>query len=141
METPDYIVELCTFIRNGGRSDASGYHEHYIDSVAFWRNACKKSQDVEHQLRVRVLHLEQRLEAVTGTTDQTTQETPPTQSKRKKGRPTAADTSGGRVGKKAKPVGTASASGANISLPFLIGHEVEFTGDTNGTQLPQSKSL
>ena len=129
MDSPDYILNLREFIQEGRRPDVA---EQYLDSVSFWQNAYEKSQDVEQQLRVRILDLEQRLELSGGVGAPVTQSTAASQQKRKRGRPIGTKESGAKATKKRKTASTAGTSTNSNVQPFLLEYDVDLSEDADG---------
>ena len=126
MESPAFIVALRGFIRKGRRADVHGNDEQFLDSVAFWRNAYEKSQEVEQQLRARIQGLEQRLETISGTSGQTTLSTDTSQRKRKRKNPTVETRSGGRATKMAKTTKATAVSQSNGVNSVLANQDLDF---------------
>ena len=121
IESSAFVVTLRDFIRSGRRADVHENDEQFLDSIAFWRNAYEKSQEVEQHLRAKILVLEQRLERISGTSDQTTQSTRASQQKRKRVNSATKTGSGGRATKKVKSTEATAVSQSNAVQPILIG--------------------
>ena len=85
METSAHIEHIRTFIRDGQRPENSEDGRTYFDGVAYWRAKYKKSQEIENELRARVLELEVMLEARTDASGRTTQRAVVSTSQKKRG--------------------------------------------------------
>ncbi|KAL8795083.1 MAG: hypothetical protein Q9195_002380 [Heterodermia aff. obscurata] len=117
-----FIVTLRDFIQKGRRADVHENDEQFLDSIAFWRNAYEKSQDVEQQLRAKILILEQRSETISRTPGQATLSTGTSQQKRKRENSTTRTTSGGRATKRVKSIRATAVPQSNAVQPILTGH-------------------
>ena len=126
MDTPEYLLNLRSFIQSGRRPDISNNGEQYLNSAAFWHNAYDKTREVELQLRARIVDLEQRLETASGTSAQATPVIVTSQSMGKRRRPTKP---GGRAKKKLKTSTTAATSRVDASQLLLLDYEVDLNHD------------
>ena len=129
-ESSAFLVTLREYIRKGRRADVYGNDEEFLDSVAFWRNAYEKSQEVEQQLRAKILVLEQRLE-----TGQTAQSTGTSQRKRKRKSPTTGTRPRGRATKKAKTTNATAVPQSNAVQPVLFDGDLDI--DEEGIECKQ----
>ena len=103
--------------------------EQFLDTVAYWRDAYRKSQQVENQLRAQILTLEQKLEPHCLTIGQTTPNTANSQRKRKWPAATTAEPLTGSTMKRAK---AAHASNPNSLLPLVLNYDEDLTPNSEG---------
>ena len=136
MASPAFIVNLRGFIQKGRRGDLHGNDGQFLDSVAFWRNACEKSQEVEQQLRAKIIVLERKLEIATSASSQSAQSIGTSQRKRKRENPTTKTRSGGRATKRAKTPEAPAIPQVIAMQPVLIGLDLDL--DEEGTECKQS---
>lgn len=50
-------------MKRGFRLEGQPSANHHVDTLAFWKDAFKKSEDARNELRAKVFELEKRLEA------------------------------------------------------------------------------
>lgn len=50
-------------MKRGHRLEGQPSTNHHVDTLAFWKDAFKKSEDAQNELRAKVFELEKRLEA------------------------------------------------------------------------------
>lgn len=50
-------------MKRGYRLESRPSANHHVDTLAFWKDAFKKSEDAQNELRAKVFELEKRLEA------------------------------------------------------------------------------
>lgn len=50
-------------MKRGFRLEGDSSANHHVDTLAFWKDAFKKSEDAQNELRAKIFELEKRLEA------------------------------------------------------------------------------
>ena len=135
MGSSDYISNLRTFVRDGERPDRPNDRDRYLDSVAYWRDAYEKSQQVEGELRARILKLERTLEASIGATVGRTKANTGSQRKRQRGGATGGEDADGRATKLAKTTANSIGPRAATLPPAVLDNDLGITEDTDGMQI------
>lgn len=59
----EYTSSLRECVKRGFRLEGQPSANHHVDTLAFWKDAFKKSEDAQNELRAKVFELEERLEA------------------------------------------------------------------------------
>lgn len=59
----EYASSLRECVKRGCRLEGQPSANHHVDTLAFWKDAFKKSEDAQNELRAKVFELEKRLEA------------------------------------------------------------------------------
>ena len=143
MESSAYIDNIRNYMRDGQRPETTEDGRPYFDEVGSLRAKLKKAQEVENELRARILELEVMLEARTGASSRTTQRAVVSKSgktrsgstvatkKRKRGGAYLADTVDGRATKLAKT--TESSEGLHVNtLLGLLDIDLDLDDERHG---------
>lgn len=117
-------------MKRGHRIEGQPSTNHHVDTLAFWKDAFKKSEDAQNELRAKVFELEKRLEART----EHNMENQVSQIKRKRVLDNAtAECARAGASKRLKPADS-TLSGSE-GFPAAIADDVKHLSDRKGKEL------
>lgn len=61
----EYVLSLRSYIKEGCRLEGATTFQAYVDTSAFWRDAYKKSEEAQVELRAKIFESERRQDAQT----------------------------------------------------------------------------
>lgn len=128
----EHVQSLRACAKAGRRLEDSSTGHHHIDTSAFWRDAFRKSEETQNELRARIFELEQTLEAQNGPSSLTPIQAT-SQKKRKRMASKVGDGDSAIAVKRPRVAGMEQKSqGQDESLPFLVGDVLMPLADPKG---------